>query len=230
MRLNFVLLALAALPSVFGAVNGRCSSGNGVCVTTQSCTNAGGTYKSGLCPNDPNNVKCCNKPKCVTSDGQVGSCMFTSSCTGKTYSGLCPGGSNFKCCVNGPVGGGGGNTATGTKIVNYAKQFIGNPYVYGGNSLTNGIDCSGFTQQILGHFGISIPRVSADQATKGKNVNGLANARAGDLVFYCTNGKVTHVAIYEGSNGKIVHAANSRDGIKESNANYQTPCRIRRFI
>ncbi len=154
--------------------------------------------------------------------------MFTSSCNGKPYSGLCPGGSNFKCCVKNPQAS--TPPSTGTNIVNYAKKFIGNPYVYGGNSLTNGIDCSGFTQKIYEHFGISLPRKASQQATKGTVVNGLGNAKAGDLVFYCTKGSVTHVAIYEGSNKKIVHAANSRDGIKESNANYQTPCRIRRFI
>jgi len=227
MRLNFVLLAFAALPSVFGAVNGRCSSGNGVCVSTQSCSKAGGSYVSGLCPNDPNNIKCCNKTRCVTSEGKVGSCKFTSNCSGTSYSGLCPGGTNFKCCVEENPSTGG--STTGSKIVSYARQFIGNPYVYGGNSLTKGIDCSGFTQQVFKHFGISLPRVSRDQATKGTAVSGLSNARAGDLTFYCTGGKVTHVAIYEGNN-KIVHAANKRDGIKESKANYQTPCRIRRFI
>jgi len=120
MRLNFVLLAFAALPSVFGAVNGRCSSGNGVCVSTQSCSKAGGSYVSGLCPNDPNNVKCCNKTRCVTNDGQVGSCKFTSDCNGKIFSGLCPGGTNFKCCVEKDDTTSGGNNG-GNKSANLRK-------------------------------------------------------------------------------------------------------------
>ena len=103
----------------------------------------------------------------------------------------------------------------------------------GGNSLTNGCDCSGFTQQVFLHFNISIPRVAADQSKKGTKVSKLSSAKAGDLLFYCTDGKVTHVTIYEG-NYKIVHAANSKRGIVEDNIKnnnyYKNPCKIRRFI
>ncbi|OUM59639.1 hypothetical protein PIROE2DRAFT_34509, partial [Piromyces sp. E2] len=105
MRFNFksVLPLVLSIPAALAAINGRCSSGNGVCVTVNDCTKAGGSYVSGKCPNDPNNVKCCNKTRCVAPNGAVGSCMFTSSCSGTTYSGLCPGGSNFKCCVSSPT-------------------------------------------------------------------------------------------------------------------------------
>jgi len=237
LNIKLLFLTLIATQAVLGKVNGKCSSGNGVCVSTSSCTKAGGTYVNGLCPSDPSNIKCCNKSKCVAPNGKVGSCMFTSACKGTTYSNLCPGGSDFKCCVtNATTTKAKAKTTTkantsinGNKIVSYAKQFIGNPYVYGGNSLTKGCDCSGFTKLIFAKFGITLPRVSSDQATKGKSVSGLSNAKPADLIFYCSSGSVNHVAIYEGNN-RIVHAANSKDGIKESNANYKTPCKIRRFI
>jgi len=132
--------------------------------------------------------------------------------------------------TGGSTGGNTGGSSLGTRIVNYAKQFIGNPYKWGGTSLTNGIDCSGFTRAIFNHFNIKINGNSKSQATQGRSVSGLSNARVADLLFYCdSRGVVEHVAIYEGNN-RIVHAANKRDGIKESNANYKTPCRIRRFI
>jgi len=237
MHFNLNLIVTALIPAALGYVNGPCSKGNGVCVSTSSCTRDGGTYVSGLCPNDPANIKCCNKPKCVTNTGLVGTCEFTKYCTnGKVYAGYCPGGSDFRCCVTDQIPEKPGkDTDIGTSIVNYAKQFIGNPYVYGGTSLTNGCDCSGFTQTIFGLYGIKLNRTAASQSSQGSYVNGLSNARAGDLLFYCTNSKVTHVAIYEGrnsggTNGKIVHAANSEDGIKESIADYDTPCRIRRFF
>ena len=80
------------------ASNGKCSSGNGICVTTEECTNRGGSYVSGKCPNDPDNVKCCNK-KC-SYNGRQGECIFVGDCkNGDVYSGLCPGNDNFKCCI-----------------------------------------------------------------------------------------------------------------------------------
>ena len=107
--------------------------------------------------------------------------------------------------------------ATGEAIVNYAKQFLGNPYVYGGNSLTNGVDCSGFTTQIMKHFGINLQRSSSGQyANNGYSVS-RDNIQAGDLVFYGYNGNVSHVAIYIG-NGQIIHANDERTGICISSA------------
>ena len=80
------------------ASNGKCSSGNGICIYTVECTNSGGSYVSGKCPNDPANVKCCNK-KC-SYNGREGECKFVDDCkNGDVYSGLCPGNSNFKCCI-----------------------------------------------------------------------------------------------------------------------------------
>ncbi len=115
------------------------------------------------------------------------------------------------------------------KIVNYALQFVGNPYVWGGTSLTRGADCSGFVQSVLKNFGISVPRVSRDQARAGKAVTS-SEMRPGDLVFYTnSSGTVNHVAMYIG-NGQVVHASSARTGIKISTWNYRTPYRIRNVI
>lgn len=122
----------------------------------------------------------------------------------------------------------------GKEVVKYAKQFVGNPYVYGGNSLTNGIDCSGYTQAIYSHFGISIPRTAQTQSvsSKGKKVSSIKDAQPGDLFFYsgnCSNGPICHVSMYAG-NGKIVHAKGAKYGIVMENANYRTPTVIKRFL
>lgn len=108
-------------------------------------------------------------------------------------------------------------SATGQAVVSYAKQFLGNPYVYGGNSLTNGVDCSGFTSQVMRHFGISLNRSSAAQyANNGYHVS-RDNLMAGDLLFYGYSGRVSHVAIYIGG-GQIIHANDERTGICIGNA------------
>jgi cell wall-associated NlpC family hydrolase len=117
----------------------------------------------------------------------------------------------------------------GSDIASYALKFVGNPYVWGGESLTNGADCSGFVQTIYRNFGYSIPRVSADQASAGKRVS-ESNLQPGDLIFYTnSSGRVNHVAMYIG-NGKIVHAANTRQGIITSKYNYRSIYTIRRII
>lgn len=113
-------------------------------------------------------------------------------------------------------------------LVQYAKQFIGNPYVWGGTSLTNGADCSGFTMSVYKKYGISLPHHSGSQAQLGKKVT-LAEAQPGDLVFYAKNGTINHVAIYIGG-GQVVHASNERTGIKISSVNYRTPAAIRSFL
>lgn len=116
-----------------------------------------------------------------------------------------------------------------SKIVNYALKFVGNPYVWGGTSLTNGADCSGFTQSVLRNFGISVPRVSREQANTGKGIKS-SDMRPGDLIFYTNSkGTINHVAMYIG-NGQIVHAASRRSGIKISTWNYRTPAKIRNVI
>ncbi|MBR2403193.1 MAG: C40 family peptidase [Lachnospiraceae bacterium] len=112
---------------------------------------------------------------------------------------------------------------SGQDVVNYASQFVGNPYVYGGTSLTNGCDCSYFTQACFGHFGISLPRTSYAQRSSGQAVS-YSNAKAGDIICYAG-----HVAIYMG-NGKIVHAANAKNGICYGNATYRDIITIRRVL
>ena len=105
-----------------------------------------------------------------------------------------------------------------SQLVNYALQFVGNRYVWGGTSLTNGVDCSGFTMRVMEKFGVSLPHYSGSQAQMGKKVTS-ATMKPGDLIFYAgSNGKVNHVAIYIG-NGRIVHAASRRSGIKTSTWN-----------
>ena len=112
----------------------------------------------------------------------------------------------------------------GAAVVAYARQFIGNPYVYGGNSLTNGIDCSGFTQQIYAAFGVSLPRVDSEQALCGVEIP-LSQAKAGDLLCY-----YGHVGIYNGSGG-IIHASSPGVGIVEfSNCQYRTLRCVRRVL
>ena len=113
----------------------------------------------------------------------------------------------------------------GELVAQYALQFVGNPYVYGGNSLTKGTDCSGFVMLIYRHFGVSLPHYDAAIRTKGKSVASLREAKAGDIICY-----YGHVAIYLGD-GRIVHASNSRDGIKISErADYRTIAGIRRIF
>lgn len=113
-------------------------------------------------------------------------------------------------------------------LCQYAKQFIGNPYVWGGTSLTKGADCSGFVQSVYKHFGISLPRSSREQVNVGSKVS-LAEAKPGDLVFYAKGGTINHVAIYIG-NGQVVHASSPKTGIRISNVNYRTPASVKRVM
>lgn len=119
------------------------------------------------------------------------------------------------------------SSGDGSYIVDYAKQYVGNPYVYGGNSLTNGVDCSGFTQQVFGDNGISLARTAADQSQGGQDVS-MDDLQAGDLLFYDNGGYVGHVAIYCGD-GTVVHASNEETGITISDANYRTPVSAKRY-
>ncbi len=113
------------------------------------------------------------------------------------------------------------SSGSGSSIVNFATQFVGNPYVWGGTSLTNGADCSGFVQSVYANFGISLPRTSYEQETAGYEVS-YSEAQPGDLICYGS-----HVAIYMGD-GKIVHASNSTDGIKiREYAAYRTITSVR---
>ena len=128
--------------------------------------------------------------------------------------------------------GGSGSSGSGSRrsqIVNYAIQFVGNPYVWGGTSLTNGVDCSGFTMKVMQKFGVSLPHYSGSQAKMGKKVTS-GNMKSGDLIFYAgSNGRINHVALYIG-NGQVVHAASRRSGIKISTWNYRSPVAIRNVL
>lgn len=107
-------------------------------------------------------------------------------------------------------------------IAEYAKQFVGNPYVWGGTSLTKGADCSGFTQSVFKNFGIKLSRTSRSQAGDGKKIK-ASELQPGDLVFYAnSSGTINHVALYIGG-GKVVHASSPKSGIKISKYNYRTP-------
>ena len=117
-----------------------------------------------------------------------------------------------------------GNSDLGQQVADYALQFVGNPYVYGGTSLTNGADCSGFVMSVYANFGISLPHSASADRKKGTGVGSIDNAIPGDIVCYSG-----HVGIYIG-NGQIVHASNSRTGIIVSNANYDTVIDVRRIF
>ena len=112
------------------------------------------------------------------------------------------------------------------EIVGYAMQFLGNPYVWGGTSLTNGCDCSGFTMQILGKYGVGLPHYSVSQSQMGTKIDS-SQMKPGDLIFYSNrSGVINHVSMYIG-NGQVIHAASRKSGIKISAWNYRNPTTIR---
>lgn len=118
-----------------------------------------------------------------------------------------------------------GGSEYGNAVANYALQFVGNPYVYGGSSLTNGTDCSGFVMSVYSNFGIGLPHSSSADRKVGYEVEGgLANAQPGDLICYSG-----HVALYIG-NGQIVHASTAKTGIIVSNAGYRQALAVRRIF
>ncbi len=117
-----------------------------------------------------------------------------------------------------------GGSEMGKAVIDYATQFVGNPYVYGGSSLTNGTDCSGFVMSVYANFGVSLPHSSSALRSKGYDVGGLGNAQPGDIVCYSG-----HVGLYVG-NGQIVHASTSRTGIIVSSATYRNILAVRRIF
>ena len=119
------------------------------------------------------------------------------------------------------------DSSVGQEIANYAVQFVGNPYVYGGTSLTNGADCSGFTQSVMANFGIYIARTAADQSYGGTSVS-ISDIQPGDLLFYSDGSGISHVALYIGG-GQIVHAATESQGIIISSYNYDSPVCAARY-
>ncbi|MCM1065005.1 MAG: C40 family peptidase [Eubacterium sp.] len=117
-----------------------------------------------------------------------------------------------------------GDSEMGSAVAEYALQFVGNPYVYGGSSLTNGTDCSGFVMSVYANFGVSLPHSSSADRSQGAAVDGLSNAQPGDIICYSG-----HVGLYIG-NGQIVHASNSRTGIIVSSADYRKILAVRRIF
>lgn len=113
-------------------------------------------------------------------------------------------------------------------LCQYAKQFLGNPYVWGGTSLTKGADCSGFVLSIFKKYGVSLPHSSVAQANYGTKIS-ASELQPGDLVFYAKGGRINHVAIYIGS-GQVIHASSPKTGIKISNYNYRTPYKMVRIL
>jgi hypothetical protein len=125
--------------------------------------------------------------------------------------------------LKGPYGSG-LTSAKGEEVVAYARQFLGNPYVYGGTSLTEGADCSGFVLSIYKQFGMNLPRTSEEQGKAGIEVNGIENAKPGDLISY-----IGHIGIYAGDY-KLIHASGPEDGIKISNIDFMPIQSIRRIL
>ncbi len=113
-------------------------------------------------------------------------------------------------------------------LCQFALQYVGNPYVWGGTSLTKGADCSGFVLSVFANYGYSLPHSSKAQANCGTRVK-TSELKPGDLIFYGSGKSISHVAIYIGG-GQIVHASNKRDGIKISNAFYRSPICCTRII
>lgn len=127
--------------------------------------------------------------------------------------------------VSAPIVSSGSGSEMGNAVIDYALQFVGNPYVYGGSSLTNGTDCSGFVMSVYANFGVSLPHSSSADRSQGTGVEGgLENAQPGDIVCYSG-----HVALYVG-NGQIVHASTSKTGIIVSEADYKKVLAVRRIF
>ena len=199
---------LASTGNTGGSQQTKPSTGNtGTATTKPSTGNTGTTTK----PSTGNTGTTTTKP----STGSTGT-TTTKPSTGNTETSSKPSTGTSKPS----------NASTGQKIANKGCEYIGNPYVYGGNSLTNGIDCSGFVNQIHAKFGISTPRNSESLRYGGKEV-AISDMMPGDVVCYSG-----HVAIYIG-NGQIVHASNSQPypagGIKTSNAYYRKILAVRRY-
>ena len=113
-------------------------------------------------------------------------------------------------------------------LCQYAKEFLGNPYVWGGTSLTKGADCSGYVLSIFKKYGVSLPHSSKAQANSGTKIT-LSEAKPGDLVFYGNGKTINHVAIYIGG-GQVIHASSPKTGIRISNVSYRTPLKVVRIL
>lgn len=189
------------------------SSGNSSSGSSGS-SSSGGSHSSGSSGSSSNHSSSSSNKSSSSGNSSSGGSSSSSKDSGENSS------SNSGGSVIG--------SGNGSAIASYALQFVGNPYVYGGSSLTHGTDCSGFSQAVFRKFGISLPRTSGEQSGVGKKIS-VSSARAGDLIFYAKNGRVNHVAICIGG-GRVVHASNPSTGITTSNINYRTPYCARRVI
>lgn len=160
-------------------------------------------------------------PVTTASSGNRGTSAGSSG--GSSSSGSSSGSSGSSSSGDGSSGEQTTRSGSGQDVADYALQFVGNPYVYGGSSLTNGTDCSGFTMSVYKKFGISLPHSSSAQRSYGKGVS-YSDAKPGDIICYSG-----HVGIYIG-NGKIVHASTPSSGIKVSTATYKKILTVRRFF
>ncbi len=114
------------------------------------------------------------------------------------------------------------------ELCEFAKQYVGNPYVWGGTSLTKGADCSGFVLAVFAEFGVSLPHYSVSQSQEGTEIE-VSEVLPGDLIFYSNGSRINHVAIYIG-NGQVIHASSPKTGIKISNYDYRTPVKATRIL
>lgn len=220
---------LAAAAAAVGSSVGTSSASGGQSASTSSGTGSGtnaGGDENVITRDNNGNVRIVT----VHPDGTTSVANGSADASGlgeTTTNGSISSGSGSGTASGSTENAGGGTSASdaslGQQIVDYAVQFVGNPYVWGGTSLTNGCDCSGFVQSVFAHFGINLSRTTYTQQYEGKEVS-YADIQPGDVIYYSG-----HTAIYMGNN-QIVHAANSRDGIKISNdPTYMTIVTIRRF-
>lgn len=220
---------LAAAAAAVGSSVGTSSASDGQSASTSSGTGSGtnaGGDENVITRDNNGNVRIVT----VHPDGTTSVANGSADASGlgeTTTNGSISSGSGSGTASGSTENAGGGTSTSdaslGQQIVDYAVQFVGNPYVWGGTSLTNGCDCSGFVQSVFAHFGINLSRTTYTQQYEGKEVS-YADIQPGDVIYYSG-----HTAIYMGNN-QIVHAANSRDGIKISNdPTYMTIVTIRRF-
>lgn len=202
------------------ASNNSSNSGN-------SSNNSGGSSSN----SNKSNSSSSNKNNSSGNGGSSSGATTDSGSGGKSGSVTSSNGGGGSSAGSSSSEGDGGSalgSGDGSAVASYALQFVGNPYVYAGTSLTHGTDCSGFTMSVFKKFGISLPRTSREQSRVGKKIS-PSNARAGDLIFYASGGRVNHVALCIGG-GRVVHASNPRTGITTSNMYYRTPYCARRVI
>ena len=199
------------------------SSNSSSSSSKSSSSKSSSSHKSSSSGGGGNAGKSSGKSNSSGGGGRTGSSSSGASSDGGGGSAGSSGGSS-----SGSGGGSALGSGDGSVIAAYGLKFVGNPYRYGGTSLTNGTDCSGFTMSIFKKFGISLPRTSSEQSRTGKKIS-VSDARAGDLIFYGSGGHVSHVALCIGG-GRVVHASNRKDGIKTSNIYYRTPICARRVI